>query len=62
MRHYIQIISLISIGGFLRIKKTKQKVPIGAMVKFSLFTSEKNGEGPAQTKSHTLLLTASVES
>jgi len=38
---HIPTISPISTGGFLRIKKIKQKLPIGAIVKFSYFAPEK---------------------
>jgi len=51
MMQHIQTISQICVGGFLRIRKTKQKLPIGAIVKFLFsFASEKIGEGSAQIK------------
>ena len=44
------IISLISIGWFLRVTMMKEKMPTGAMVKFSFLTPEKIGELPAEIK------------
>jgi len=49
------IISPISIRRFLRVIVTKQRVPIGAIVKFSFFGLEKIREGPAKTKTCPLI-------
>jgi len=38
-------VSLISIGGFLKIRKTKRRLSIGAIVKFSFFRPWKNWGG-----------------